>query len=301
MRPPIDTDLLKTFVTIVETQSFTRTGDRLHRTQPAISMQIKRLEEALGKEVFDRSKRQIQLTREGEVLLHYARRILSLSDEAMSRIGQPGLSGIVRIGTSDDYANILLPEILRRFAEAHVGVQVDIVCDNGVAIERRLKDGLIDLGLVACRGPVSEHELIRTEELVWIAASASLAKGRPFPLAVFPEGCVCRATMAEALDAAGRDWRIAFSSDNIGAIHAAVRSGMGVTAVERNLVPAGVQVLDQAEALPALDPVHLCLKLNPDSASPALDALTTEIRSSLSASPSPALPRHDRQPRLHHV
>lgn len=301
MRPPIDTDLLKTFVTIVETQSFTRTGDRLHRTQPAISMQIRRLEEALGKEVFDRTKRQIQLTREGEVLLHYARRILSLSDEAMSRIDQAGLSGIVRIGTSDDYANILLPEILRRFAEAHAGVQVDIVCDNGVAIERRLKDGLIDLALVACRGSVAEHELIRTEELVWIAASPSLAKGRPLPLAVFPEGCVCRATMAEALDSAGRDWRIAFSSDNIGAIHAAVRSGMAVSAVERSLVPAGVEVLDQTEALPALDPVHLCLKLNPDSGSPALDALACEMRSSLSASLSPALPRHAPQPQLDHV
>lgn len=295
MRPPIETDLLKTFVTIVETQSFTRTGDRLHRTQPAISMQIRRLEEALGKEVFDRTKRQIQLTREGEVLLHYARRILSLSDEAMSRIGQVGLSGIVRIGTSDDYANILLPEILQRFAQTHAGVQVDIVCDNGVAIERRLKDGLIDLALVACRGTVPEQELIRTEELVWIAASAAQARSRPLPLAVFPEGCVCRATMAEALDAAGRDWRIGFSSDNIGAIHAAVRSGLGISAVERSLVPAGVRILDQAEGLPRLAPVHLCLKLNRDSTSPVLAALADEIRIGL----APAPLRYE--PQAHHV
>lgn len=295
MRPPIDTDLLKTFVTIVETQSFTRTGDRLHRTQPAISMQIRRLEEALGKEVFDRSKRQIQLTREGEVLLHYARRILSLSDEAVNRIGQAGLAGVVRIGTSDDYANILLPGILQRFAQAHAGVQVDLVCDNGVAIERKLKDGLVDLALVACRGTVADEELIRTEELVWIAASPSLAKGRPLPLAVFPEGCVCRASMAEALDAAGHDWRVGFSSDNIGAIHAAVRSGMGISAVERSLVPVGVRILNQAEGLPLLTPVHLCLKLNRHSASPILDALADEIRSSL----APAPLRHERH--AHHV
>ncbi|MGX1785646.1 LysR substrate-binding domain-containing protein [Bosea sp. NPDC055332] len=281
MRLPIETELLKTFVTIVETQSFTRTGDRLHRTQPAISMQIRRLEEALGKELFDRTKRQIQLTREGEVLLHYARRILSLSDEAVSRIAQTSLSGIIRIGTSDDYANILLPEVLRRFAGAHAAVQVDVICDNGVAIERRLRDGLIDLALVACRGLVADEELIRTEELVWIAAAPSQAKNRPVPLAVFPEGCVCRTTMAEALDAAGCDWRIAFSSDNIGAIHAAVRSGLGVSAVERSLVPAGVRILDQAEGLPPLAPVHLCLKLNRDSASPVLDALADEIRISL--------------------
>lgn len=294
MRPPIDTELIKTFVTIVETQSFTRTGDRLHRTQPAISMQIRRLEEALGKEVFDRTKRQIQLTREGEVLLHYARRILSLSDEAMSRIGQAALSGIVRIGTSDDYANLLLPEILRRFAEAHAGVQVDVVCDNGAAIERRLNDRLIDLALVACRGTVADEELIRTEELVWIAASASQANGRPLPLAVFPEGCVCRATMMEALDAAGCNWRIGFSSDNIGAIHAAVRSGMGVSAVERSLVPAGVRILDRAVGLPPLAPVHLCLKLNRTSTSPVLDALADEIRIGL----APAPLRY--QPQAHH-
>lgn len=295
MRPPIDTELLKTFVTIVETQSFTRTGNRLHRTQPAISMQIKRLEEALGKELFDRAKRQIQLTREGEVLLHYARRILSLSDEAMSRIGQAGLTGVVRIGTSDDYANILLPEILQRFAQAHAEVQVDLVCDNGVAIERKLKDGLIDLALVACRGTVADEELIRTEELVWIAAKPSQAESRPLSLAVFPEGCVCRATMAEALDASGCDWRVAFSSDNIGAIHGAVRSGMGVSAVERSLVPAGVRILDQAEGLPLLAPVHLCLKLNRANASPVLDALADEIRSSL----APAPLRHERH--AHHV
>ncbi|WP_066471933.1 LysR substrate-binding domain-containing protein [Bosea sp. WAO] len=295
MRPPIDTELLKTFVTIVETQSFTRTGDRLHRTQPAISMQIRRLEEALGKEVFDRTRRQVQLTREGEVLLHYARRILSLSDEAMSRIGQAGLAGVVRIGTSDDYANILLPEILRRFAQAHAEIQVDIVCDNGVAIERRLKDGLIDLALVACRGMVTEEELIRTEELVWIAATPSQAKSRPLPLAVFPEGCVCRTTMMDALDAAGRDWRVGFSSDNIGAIHVAVRSGMGISAVERSLVPAGVRILDQAEGLPRLASVHLCLKLNRNSASPVLDALADEIRVGL----SPAPLRYE--PQAHHV
>ncbi|CAD5246886.1 conserved hypothetical protein [Bosea sp. 62] len=295
MRPPIDTDLLKTFVTIVETQSFTRTGDRLHRTQPAISMQIRRLEEALGKEVFDRTRRQIQLTREGEVLLHYARRILSLSDEAMSRIGQAGLAGIVRIGTSDDYANMLLPAVLQRFAQVHSEVQVDVVCDNGGAIERKLKDGLIDLALVACRGTVADEELVRTEELVWIAAAAYQAKSRPLPLAVFPEGCVCRAAMAEALDAAGRDWRIGFSSDNIGAIHAAVRSGLGVSAVERSLVPAGVRILDQSEGLPPLAPVHLCLKLNRDSASPILAGLAGEIRIGLSPAPF----RYE--PQAHHV
>lgn len=296
MRPPIDTDLLKTFVTIVETQSFTRTGNRLHRTQPAISMQIRRLEETLGKELFDRTKRQVQLTREGEVLLHYARRILSLSDEVMNRIAQTGQSGSVRIGTSDDYANILLPEILQRFSRTHTDVQVDVVCDNGVAIERKLKDGLIDLALVACRGTVSDEELIRTEELVWIAATSSLAKSSPLPLAVFPEGCVCRAAMAEALDAAGRDWRIGFSSDNIGAIHAAVRSGMGVSAVEHNLVPAGVRVLDRAEGLPPLAPVHLCLKLNRGSTSSVRDALAGEIRIGLAPLPL----RYEAQA-VHHV
>lgn len=292
MASPIDSELLKTFVTIVETQSFTRSGEHLRRTQPAISMQMKRLEEALGKTLFDRTSRGIRLTREGDILLHYARRILALDDEAQARIAQAGAQGIVRLGTSDDYATILLPDILRRFANLHPGIQIELVCGNGDAMERKLGEGVLDLVLVARPGPASDRDTIRTEELVWISSKQDLIRARPIPLAVFPQGCVCRSSMADALNRSALAWRVAFSSDNIAAIHAAVRSGIAVTAVERNLVPAGVRVSQRGDGLPALGQISLMLRTNPKSTSPAVAALGDEIRRGLAvAGPLPARPR----------
>lgn len=289
----IDTELLRTFVTIVETRSFTRSGDRLHRTQPAISMQMRRLEDTMGKDLFDRSRREIRLTKEGEILLHYARRILALGEEARSRIARSGLEGIVRIGTSDDYATLLLPDILRSFSHSHARVQVEVICGNGVDIERKLRDGLVDIALVARRGDVPAHQLLRVERLVWIAAADfPLSGASPIPLAVFPDGCVCRGAMADALAAVDLDWRIAFSSDNIGAIHATVRSGMAITAVEESLVPSDVRRLGRAEGFPELAPVSLALMITPANTAPALDALADEIRAGLSE--GLGLPRRER-------
>ena len=278
---PIESELLKTFVTIVETQSFTRSGEHLRRTQPAISMQMKRLEEALGKTLFDRASRGIRLTREGDILLHYARRILALDDEAQARIAQAGAQGIVRLGTSDDYATLLLPDSLRRFASLHPGIQIELVCGNGEAMERKLGEGVLDLVLVARPGAASDRDTLRTEELVWISGRQELTRARPIPLAVFPEGCVCRSAMADALHRSALDWRVVFASDNIAAIHAAVRSGIAVTAVERNLVPSGVRIAERGDGLPALGQICLVLKANPMSTSPAVAALGEEIRRGL--------------------
>lgn len=281
MKPPLETELLRTFVTIVETQSFTLSADHLHRTQPAISMQVKRLEDALGKPVFDRTRRGVRLTREGEILLHYARRILALDAEAQERLEQAGLHGIVRLGAPDDYANILLPEILSRFSASHPDLLIDMVCDNGVVIERRLREGSIDLALVGCRGDVTREEFLRTEELVWVAAENHEVGARPVRLAAFPQGCVCRDAMADALGRSALDWQIVFSSDNIGAIHRSVRSGLAITAVERSLVPAGVRILGPADGLPELGEIRLALKTGVKAHSTALQALANEIRSAL--------------------
>jgi DNA-binding transcriptional LysR family regulator len=288
MPAPIDTKLLRTFVTIVETQSFTRSGEQLGLTQPAISMQMQRLEGSLGRVLFDRTRQGVHLTREGEILLQYGRRLLALSDEAKARVAQPGLQGVVRFGTCDDYANILLPDVFRRFSASHPNVQVDLVCGNGRAIERKLHDGAVDLALIGRLDDAPGCELLRTEDLVWIGADRGQTLAQPIALASFPEGCVCRTAMAHALDRSNLDWRVAFSSNNIGAIHAAVRSGIAITAVERSLVPDGVQMLGQADGLPKLHRVNIVLKANPGRLSPALDALAREIRLGLMVSVSPA-------------
>lgn len=280
MRTPLDIDLLRTFVTIVETESFTASGEKLRRTQPAISMQMKRLEDAVGKPLFEQTRRGVRLTPEGDILLGYARRILALSTEARDEIERLGAKQVVRLGTSDDYATMLLPKILRRYAAEHPDVQIDLTCGNGNMIHAKLQDGSIDLALIARRDEVGSEELIWSDKLVWIAAAhdnpASLCR-----LATFPPGCVCREIMAEALDTHGRQWSVAFESDNIGAIHAAVRSGFAITAVEEALVPDGVVVLGPAAGLPALDAVKLSLASGTRPVRPAVAALALQIKTGL--------------------
>jgi DNA-binding transcriptional LysR family regulator len=277
----IDIELLRTFITVVDTQSFTRSADRLLRTQSAISMQIKRLEQSVGKELFDRSTRRMKLTREGEILLDYARRMLSLSQQAMDEISQPDSHGRIRIGTSDDYANMLLPEVFRAFQRNFPNVQIDVACGNADVTAHRLKDDLIDLALIASREDVSTDILVRDEPLVWIISdNAALANGTPLPLAVFPEGCVCRAAMIDVLNRQGRDWRIAFSSDNIGAIHSAIRSGLAVSAVERGLIPTGTCEITSS-GLPAPGSIKIVLRRNHRSTSSLIDALAAEITTRL--------------------
>jgi DNA-binding transcriptional LysR family regulator len=277
----IDIELLRTFVTVVDTQSFTRSADRLLRTQSAISMQIKRLEQSVGKELFDRSTRRMKLTREGEILLTYARKMLSLSKEAIDEISQPEAHGLIRLGTSDDYANLLLPDVFRAFARKHPNVRIDVVCANADVTARRLEDDLIDLALIASRTESPADDVVRDEPLVWVTADdTSLVNGAAVPLAAFPEGCVCRDAMIDVLRRHGRDWRIAFSSDNIGAIHAAIRSGLAVSAVEGGLIPTGTHEVTGG-GLPALGKIKIVLRRNRHSTSPLIDALAAEITARL--------------------
>ena len=215
MRTPLDTDLLRTFVTIVETESFTASGEKLRRTQPAISMQMKRLEDAVGKPLFEQTRRGVRLTREGDILLGYARRILALSAEASDEIDRSGAKEIVRLGTSDDYATLLLPEILRRFAASHADVRIDLACGNGRDIEQKLEDRSIDLALTARKEAALPADIIWSDKLVWVGADGAVPKGE-IRLALFPPGCVCREIMTEALNARGQAWAVAFESDNIG-------------------------------------------------------------------------------------
>jgi DNA-binding transcriptional LysR family regulator len=246
-------------------------------------MQIKRLEQVLGKDLFDKSTRRIQLTREGEVLLHYARRILALNDEAKSRIAQSDLKGIIRIGTSDDYANILLPGVLNNFSNIYPGIQLDVVCDNGATILKRLHDNLIDIALVAS---LKDHRVghhVRTERLVWISAQDGVTTNQiSVPLAVFPEGCICRDVMIHALQTNKMSWWVAFSSDNIGAIHSAIRSGMAISAVEESIIPDGVRVLTVADGFPPLPEINVVVHKNQRSDSTIVDSLVREIVDSLS-------------------
>jgi DNA-binding transcriptional LysR family regulator len=263
----LDTDLLRSFLAVAEANSFTKASELLFRTQAAVSLQIKRLEDQLGKSILIRGRRGLSLTPEGELLIDYARRILRLNDEVFANLNLPRMSGFVRIGAPDDYAIILLPEVLIMFGKAYPEMQVEVVCENSGNLIREVSKGNIDLALVTRPPGVREGETIRTEPLCWVTSKEnSPHETDPLPLALFPHGCVCRDIALQTLRDTDRSWKIAFTSSTIAPILATVTAGLAITVMEECAVPSGTRRLDEAEGFPSLGTVDIALyRANKDS------------------------------------
>jgi DNA-binding transcriptional LysR family regulator len=256
----LDTDLLRAFVMVAETKSFTKASERLYRTQAAISMQIKRLEERIGKQLFVRSGHGACLTNEGALLIHYARRMLHLNDEAFANLSVRRAEDVVRIGVPDHYATMLVSDVLLLFNKTFPEVQVEIVCDNRVDLVREARDGRIDLALVMCHPESKDGEVIRHEPLCWItSADNSPHDCDPLPLALSPSGSVCRDIALSALRETGRNCRVVITSGPMAAILAAVSASAAVSMVEESVIPVGVRRLGEADGFPSLGTVDVVL------------------------------------------
>jgi DNA-binding transcriptional LysR family regulator len=258
----IHPDLLRAFVTVVECGGFSRAAARLLRGQSAVSLQIKRLEEALGVRLLERSPRRLLLTSEGELILDYARRILSLNDELAERVREPELSGVVRLGAPEDFATSHLPNVLARFARSHPRVALEVTCELTLDVLRRFRAGDLDLALVK-REPAGVTGGIRVwrEPLVWIAADREVVdRDSTLPLVVSPNPCVYRKRMTDALERVGRSWRISYTCGSLSGTHAAVRAGLGLTILPKEMVPADLTILsDESLNLPDLDDTEMAL------------------------------------------
>jgi DNA-binding transcriptional LysR family regulator len=256
----LDTDLLRAFVMVAETNSFTKASERLYRTQAAISMQIKRLEERVGKQLFVRSGQGACLTGDGTLLIQYARRMLYLNDEVFANLSVPRREDVVRIGVPDHYATVLVPNVLSLFNKTFPEVQVEVVCDSRVDLVREARDGRLDLAL-AMRHPESKDgEVIRHEPLRWItSADSSLHESDPLPLALSPSGCVCRDIALSALRETGRNCRVVISSGAMAAVLAAVSACLAVSVVEESVIPVGVRRLAETDGFPSLGTVEIVL------------------------------------------
>ncbi|QCK88012.1 LysR family transcriptional regulator [Phreatobacter aquaticus] len=285
--PPFDFDLLRSFVAIVDNGGFTRAAERIGRTQSTISLQIRKLEQGLGRPVFTRQgmgrSSQIGLTRDGEVLLGHARQILRLGDEARSRIMEPEVEGIVRLGTPEDFATWHLPDILARFARSHPRVLLEVNCDFTVNLLDGFGKGLYDLVLFK-REPQRTDGLAGTgvwrEELVWVADQRLElpASGEALPLVLAPAPDIYRRRALAALEAAGRTWRVVFASPSMAGLQAAVRAGLGITVMPREMVPANLVVLGAADdGLPVLPDAEIVLYEAPGKAAPAVARLAGHI------------------------
>ncbi|MET1081275.1 MAG: LysR family transcriptional regulator [Pseudomonas sp.] len=274
--PGIDTELLRTFVAIADHGGFTRAAEVLNRTQSAVSMQMKRLEEdVVQRALFERDGRQLRMTPEGQLLLSYARRILRLHGELLSTLREPHMVGAVRIGTPDDYVMRFLPGILSRFAQAYPLVQVEVHCESSSQLLQR--DDL-DLSIITREPGTEIGQLLRQERFVWAEAIGfSPHEQTPMPLAMFNTDCFCRTWACNALEAQSHDYRVAYSSPSLSALMAVVSAGLAVTAQLQSLIPADMRILGAAEGLPELPMTSIVLLRNPRTQSPVTECLAEHI------------------------
>ena len=261
--PLLDTDVLQTFVAIAESGSFTRAARQVFRTPSALSMQIKRLEETLGRTLFVRQARQVSLTPEGELLLSYGRRLLKLNEEAVTQFLSPALEGTVRFGSPDDIGTRILPGVLAQFARSHPAVQVDVRTGGSLEMVRRLDEGELDLILVTADNEGMEPgrgEAVYSEPLVWVCREGGIAARRsPLPLALANHGCAWRKSALTALDRIGRAYRVAYTSEHCSGQEAAMLADLAIAPFPLSLVRAPLKKVEADVGLPPLGEYQVLL------------------------------------------
>src|SRR5882724_8238926 len=278
----IDVDQLRTFLAIAETGSFTRAADVVFKTQSAVSMQMKRLEERIGRTIFVRDGRASKLTEDGERLLDYARRIVKLNVEALAAFDDKEFTGRVRLGVPDDYADRYLPEIMARFSRAYPGVELSVMCEESVCLVERIKANDIDLAIITnCTGNMTA-ENFRQERLLWATSNRhSVHAEERVPLALGRSTCAWRRAATDCLETVGRPYRLLYSSGNASAISAAVLSGLAVSVFPESGLRPGMRVLSAADGFPELPSCRIGLVRNPHERNSLADALAEHVISSL--------------------
>jgi DNA-binding transcriptional LysR family regulator len=280
----LDTDQLRSFLAIVDCGSFTRAAERVHKTQSAVSMHIRRLEEQLGCALFVKHGRGARLTAEGERLIEFARRIIQVEAGALAALSRKGLRGAVRLGIPDDYAESFLAEIVARFNRRHPLVEVSVVCEASTELAAQVAVGALELALVTDHEGINGLELLREEPLVWVAAERfRLEEGAPIPLALGSATCIWRRATETALTATPGLTRARFFSKNFTAIGTVVRAGLAATILPASMVGPGLRLLGRDEGLPELPLTRMGLIHAPGRPTEEASALAEAIRGTISA------------------
>lgn len=289
--PLLDLDVLRTFVAIAETGNFSTAAEAVFRTPSAVSMQVKKLEEQLGTVLFLRDARSVSLTEGGEVLLGYARRMISLSNEAVSRFIMPDMRGVVRLGAPEDIGERLLPSVLRRFADSHPGITVDVTIDMSSKLVARVDEQRLDLALINC-SKVSHSErgeLVLRDKLVWAGVKCGTAHLRdPLPISIWEDGCIWRAEALNALERQKRSYRIAYLSGHTMAQRAAVLADLAVAPLPSSNLTPDMKPLSEKDGLPELGVFDIRLLTAVGRSSGPVAAVTDSIRHFFSDLPKAA-------------
>ena len=275
-------DWLRAFLAVVDSGSMTAAARQVARSQSAVSMQIKKLEDSIGRSLFDRRSGAITLTPVGQDLLAHARQLMDVHAGALTAIHRSGIGGRVTFGVPDDYVVVYLEPVLRSFSIRFSEVDVTVVCEPSTVLKAKIERGAIDLALVSSEAP-GRGEFLFREDLIWVAAEQHAAwKRNPLPIAIHGWSSDLRNMVFAALDKQQRAYRVVYNSPNVMGQLAMAESGLAVAAVTRCSQPPGLKMLDARHGLPKMPTVHVeLLQSQKSKRSQAVAAMQEHIRGSI--------------------
>lgn len=279
--PLLDLDLLKTLVAIAETGNFSAAADVVFRTPSAISMQIKRMEELLGRPVFIRDSRSVTLTEDGDALLVHARRVLALNQQIIAQFITPDVEGTVRLGATDHATEKFLPAALRRFAETHPAVTVDVTVEDSEVMQKMVDRAELDIALVsrcANKNENNKAEILCYEKLVWAGLKGGIAAEKtPLPISIWEEGCVWRHAALSGLKKIGREYHVTFKASHISAQKAGILADLAIAPLPISSCTGQVIALDSSFGLPPLPDFAVGMLLSKNANAP-VNAVADHLR-----------------------
>ncbi|ALN63942.1 bacterial regulatory helix-turn-helix, lysR family protein [Lysobacter antibioticus] len=266
-----DPTLLRTFIAVNDAGGFTRAAERLHLTQSAVSHQIRRLEEHVGRALLHRTTRRLTLTEDGEDFLRHAEQILQSLD-ALSRRFQPSpITGAVRFGVPENFIGDRLPNLLCQFTRAFPNVRMDVSVSMSMDLRQMVDADELDLAVVIALPGDDADTVLRRTRFVWVASdSFDIAAGRSLPFAFFPSPCINRQVGVSALDGTAVEWHVMFTSPSQQGLNAAISAGLGITVMVEDDVLPGMRIVDGEYGLPPLPPAQFVLLRRPGGCTPAV-------------------------------
>lgn len=279
----LDIDQLRTFLAIAELGSFTKAADAVHKTQSAVSMQMRRLEERIDRPIFVKDGRQSRLTEDGHRLVEFAQRMIRLNDDTFKAFSEPTMVGRVKFGLPDDYAERLLPQVLAAFARLNPSIEIAVQCQASVRTAQLVGQGELDIAIVTSGDCLPlQGEVFRREPLHWVTASdRCLHCEDVLRLALGPSDCSWRAQAIAALDRANRPYCIAYTSSSASALTSAVQAGLAVAVLPESAIRPGLRILGEADGLPQLPPCEINILRAAHANDPVHDALCDHIHASI--------------------
>lgn len=273
-----DPTLLRTFLAVADTRSFTNAAKRLGISQPTVSQQVRKLEQSAGRQLIARDTRDVRLTDNGDAMAGFARSILAAHAEASSYFSGSAMKGRLRFGAADDLAITQLPRILRHFRQLHPQIKLELTVDQSTPLHRRLQAGHLDLIFIKQAPGTTEGTIVGTDALVWVGQDkTTLDPDEPVPLIAYQGPSLSRQAAIDALEAAGRTWKITCNTREVNGVLAAMRAGLGIAVFPHSLIPEDLVKVTNRFSLPDLGTVDFTLLSNPLAPKDPIEALTAAI------------------------